>query len=198
MRKSLKLISVQPARVEPIEQTPIQSKIAAYVAEVAVDFGDAVKKDQPLIKLKAPELDAELVQKQALLEQAKAELVQAESSVKAADAAIATAKSKVTQSQAAIDRSQADVGLRESEHQRIEELATNGSVNRQLLDEAQQKLRAAEASSPKHRRRENPRRRRWCRLRQRQPVPLPTSPRPRPACASPRRTSPRWRRCDRI
>jgi len=66
--------------------------------------------------------------------------------VKGADAAIATAKSKVTQTQAAIDRSRADVGLRESEHQRIEELAASGSVNRQLLDEAQQKLRAAEAS----------------------------------------------------
>lgn len=146
VRKSLKLISAQPARVEPIEQTPIQSKISAYVAEVTVDFGDSVKKGQPLIKLQAPELDAELVQKQALLEQAKAEWAQAESGVKAADAAITTAKSKVTQTQAAIDRSRADVGLRESEHQRIEELATSGSVNRQLLDEAQQKLRAAEAS----------------------------------------------------
>jgi HlyD family secretion protein len=147
VRKSLKLVSVQPARVEPIEQTPIQSKIAAYVAEVVVDFGDAVKKDQPLIKLRAPELDAELAQKQALLEQSRAELAQAESGVKAAQAAIATAKSQVVQTTAAIERSQADVRLRESEHRRIEELANSGSVNRQLLDEAQQKLRAAEASA---------------------------------------------------
>ncbi|MCI0361074.1 MAG: efflux RND transporter periplasmic adaptor subunit [Planctomycetaceae bacterium] len=146
VRKSLKLISVQPARVEPIEQTPIQSKIAAYVAEVVVDFGDTVKKDQPLIKLRAPELDAELAQKQALLEQAKAELVQAESGATAAQAAIVTAKSQVVRSAAAIERSQADVRLRESEHQRIEELANSGSVNRQLLDEARQKLAAAEAS----------------------------------------------------
>src|SRR5262245_41110224 len=146
VRKSLKLVSVQPARVEPIEQTPIQSKIAAYVADVVVDFGDAVKKDQPLVKLRAPELDAELVQKQALLEQARAELVQAESGVKAAQAAIATAKSQVARSEAAIDRCQADVRLRESEHKRIDELAGSGSVNRQLLDEARQKLAAAQSS----------------------------------------------------
>jgi len=146
VRKSLKLVSVQPARVEPIEQTPIQSKIAAYVADVVVDFGDVVKKDQPLVKLRAPELDAELVQKQALHEQAQAELVQAESGAKAALAAIATAKSQVARSEAAIDRCQADVRLRESEHRRIEELANGGSVNRQLLDEARQKLAAAESS----------------------------------------------------
>lgn len=146
VRKSLKLISTQPARIEPIEQTPIQSKIAAYVAEVVADFGDVVKKDQPLVKLRAPELDAELVQKQALHEQAQAELVQAESGAKAALAAIATAKSQVARSEAAIDRCQADVRLRQSEHQRIEELANGGSVNRQLLDEARQKLAAAESS----------------------------------------------------
>src|SRR5262245_13121216 len=146
VRKSLKLVSVQPARVEPIEQTPIQSKIAAYVAEVVVDFGDVVKKDQPLVKLRAPELDAELVQKQALHEQAQAELVQAESGAKAALAAIATAKSQVARSDAAIDRCQADVQLRQSEHERIEQLANGGSVNRQLLDEARQKLAAAESS----------------------------------------------------
>jgi RND family efflux transporter MFP subunit len=146
VRKTLKLISAQPARVEPIEQTPIQSKIAAYVAEVAVDFGDEVKKDQPLVKLRAPELDAELVQKQALLEQAKAELAQAESAVKGAEAAVVTSKAKVAQTQAAIDRSRSDVVLRESEHERIKELAAGGSVNRQLFDEAQQKLAAAKAS----------------------------------------------------
>ncbi len=146
VRKPLQLVSIQPARVEPIEQTPIQSKISAYVAEVTVDFGDVVKKGQPLVKLHAPELDAELAQKQALLEQSRAELVQAESGVKAAEAAIVTAKSQVAQSEATIDRGQADVRLRESEHQRIEQLAENGSVNKQLLDEANQKLAAAEAS----------------------------------------------------
>ena len=146
VRKSLKLVTAQPARIEAIEQTPIRSKIAAYVAEVAVDIGDQVKKGQPLIKLAAPELDAELAQKQALLEQARAEHAQAESGVKAADAAIATAKSQVIQTLAAIDRCRADVRLRESEHQRIAELAASGSLNRQLLDEAQQKLRSAEAS----------------------------------------------------
>jgi HlyD family secretion protein len=146
VRKSLTLFTVQPARVEPIEQTPLQSKVAAYVAEVTADFGDRVEKDQPLVKLTAPELDAEVVQKKALLAQTRAELAQAESGVKAAQAAVATAEVRVKESQAVVDRSQADVRLRQLEFARAEQLAASGSLNQQLVDEAQQKLSAAEAS----------------------------------------------------
>lgn len=146
VRKSLTLFTVQPARVEPIEQTPLQSKMAAYVAEVTADFGDRVERDQPIVKLAAPELDAELAQKKALLAQTRAELAQAQSSVKAAQAAVATAEARVKESQAAVDRSQAEVRLRQLEFARAEQLATSGSLNQQLVDEAQQKLSASEAS----------------------------------------------------
>ncbi|HMC10460.1 MAG TPA: biotin/lipoyl-binding protein, partial [Pirellulaceae bacterium] len=78
VRKTLTLTTTQPARIEALEQTPIYSKLAAYVGEVLVDYGDKVKKDQPLLKLVAPELDADLAQKKALLEQARAQLLQAE------------------------------------------------------------------------------------------------------------------------
>src|SRR3954453_4194124 len=77
-RKTLTLTTTQPARIEALEQTPIHSKLAAYVGEVLVDYGDQVKKDQPLIKLVAPEIDAALAQKRALLEQSRANLLQAE------------------------------------------------------------------------------------------------------------------------
>jgi RND family efflux transporter MFP subunit len=145
-RKTLTLVTTQPGRVEAIEQTPIHSKLAAYVGEVLVDFGDRVKKGQPLIKLTAPEIDAEVKQKQALLEQAKAEAVQAESGAKAAEAAVTAVLSKVAQAEAVAVRAQADVDRWRSEYGRISQLAASGSVNRQLLDETQQKLAGAEAS----------------------------------------------------
>src|SRR5262249_37132433 len=72
-KKTLTLTTTQPAGMEALEQTPIHSKLAAYVAEVLVDYGDKVKKDQPLIQLSAPELDAQQAQKQAALEQARSE-----------------------------------------------------------------------------------------------------------------------------
>src|SRR5947207_156174 len=108
-RKTLTLTTTQPARIEALEQTPIHSKLAAYVGEVLVDFGDAVKKDQPLLKLVAPELDADVAQKKALLEQARAQLLQAEAGAKAADAAVVTAQSKVVQAEAGTDRAHTDI-----------------------------------------------------------------------------------------
>ena len=38
MRKTLTLTTTQPARIEAMEQTPIHSKLAAYVGEVLVDY----------------------------------------------------------------------------------------------------------------------------------------------------------------
>ncbi len=146
VRKSLTLISAQPARIEAIEQAPIHSRLAAYVGEVLVDFGDRVKKGQPLLKLVAPERDADLEQKRALVEQARAQLLQAEAGMKAVDAAVVTAQSKAIQVEAGIDRAQTDLVRWRSESSRMSLLASGGSVNRQLVDEAQQKLGAAEAA----------------------------------------------------
>ena len=145
-RKTLTLTTTQPARIEPLEQTPIHSKLAAYVGEVLVDYGDRVKAGQPLIKLTAPELYAELVQKKALLDQAAAEVAQAEAGKKAMEAAVESSQAQVAQAEAGTSRAQADIDRWKSEFTRIEQLAAGGSINRQLVDEAQQKYRAAEAA----------------------------------------------------
>jgi RND family efflux transporter MFP subunit len=146
VRKPLVLSTSQPARVEPIEQTPIQSKLAGYVGQVLVDFGDRVKKDQPLLILSAPEVDADLAQKKALLEQAKSELVQAEAGLAAAEADVLAALAGVKQTEARIEKTKADVDRWHLQCKRIEELAASGSVNRQLLEEAQQQCSASESA----------------------------------------------------
>lgn len=146
VRKSLTLMTAQPARMEAIEQAPIHSKLAAYVGEVLVDFGDKVQKDQLLLKLAAPEIDADVAQKEALLDQARAELLQAMAGAKAAESAVATATANATQSEAGSDRAKADAVRWRAEFTRLEQLASSGSINRQVVDETQQKLGAAEAS----------------------------------------------------
>jgi HlyD family secretion protein len=145
-RKSLQLFSTQPARLEAIESTPIHSKLAGYVSQVLVDIGDVVEKDKPLVKLSAPELAAEHQQKLALLDQAKAGEVQAQAAVRAAQAGLKTSEAKVSEAKAAIARTDADVTRWQSESARVEELAASGAVNKQLVDEAKQKLAAAQAA----------------------------------------------------
>jgi RND family efflux transporter MFP subunit len=145
-RKSLSFVTTEPARIEAIEQTPIHSKLAAYVGEVLVDYGDEVKKDQQLVKLVAPELDAEAAQKNALLGQAKAELIQARSGLKAAQAAVVTAKSQVVQATARIEKTEADVRFWKLRCQRFSDLAAGGSLNKQLVEETEQSCSAAQSA----------------------------------------------------
>lgn len=145
-RKTLTLTTTQPARIEALEQAPIYSKIAAYVGAVLADYGDEVKRGQTLIKLVAPELDAALAQKKALLEKARAGLVQAEAGLRAAESAVITAQSRIAQAEAGIDRANTDIVRWRSENSRIGQLVTSGSVNRQIADETQQKLGAADAA----------------------------------------------------
>jgi RND family efflux transporter MFP subunit len=146
VRKTLKLVSNQPARLEAIEQAPLYSRLAGYVAEVHVDYGDRVEAGQPLVRLEIPEMDAELLQKQALIDQALAEIEQAQSGVRAAQAAVASAEAQVVQAKTGVARTDADVRRWQSEFARYEKLAAGGSVNQQLVDETRQKLNAAESS----------------------------------------------------
>jgi multidrug resistance efflux pump len=104
VRKTLTFISTQPARIEAIEQTPIHSKLPGYVAEVLVDFGDHVTAGQPLVKLSVPEMEVDVVQKQALIDQAAAEVAQADAGKQAAESAVKTAESQVVQAEAVIAR----------------------------------------------------------------------------------------------
>jgi HlyD family secretion protein len=147
VQKTLTLTTTQPARLEALESTPIHAKVAAYVDKVLVDYGDPVKQNQPLVQLAAPEMEAELTQKKALLTQAQAEKEQAAAAEVAAQATVTVATAKVAQVEAGLQRSEADLARWQSEYDRMKSLAANGSINRQLVDEAQQKFSAAESAT---------------------------------------------------
>jgi HlyD family secretion protein len=146
VRKTLVLTSSQPARIAAIEQAPLRSKLAGYVEKVLVDYGDKVEAGQPLIKLSVPELEIELVQKQALIDQAQSEVVQAEAAKRAAESAVLAAQSKIKEAEARLTRTEADVERWHLQCKRFKELAESGSVNKQLVEEAEQNCQAAEAA----------------------------------------------------
>jgi HlyD family secretion protein len=145
-RKNLQLFSAQPARLVPLEQTPIHARISGYVGNVHVDVGDKVEAGGKLVTLDVPELAVEVAQKKALLEQSAAETKQAESAKIAAQAQLATAQALIRQAEAGVARSAADIARWQSEYSRLEQLANSGSLNRQIVDETRQKLAAAEAA----------------------------------------------------
>ncbi len=144
--KSLLWYSNQPARLVPIEQTPIYSRLSGYVGRIEVDIGDQVSAGATLLTLEMPELKAELQQKKASAEQSRAITVQAAASVDLAKAAVVAAEARVREAEAGTARAVADVRRWTVEMQRWQELANQGAVNRQVLDETQQKLDSAKAS----------------------------------------------------
>lgn len=145
-RRALALSTTQPGRIEAFEQTPLFAKVAGYVEEVKVDIGDAVAKDDVLVRIAVPELVDELHEKEALVAQAQAEVQQAESQITASRAAAETAQSRIAEVDAGLIRAKADVERWKSEHDRIKELATKGSISRKLEEETLNALRAAEAA----------------------------------------------------
>jgi RND family efflux transporter MFP subunit len=145
-RRTLTLVTTQPGRIEAFERTPLFAKLAGYVEEVKVDIGDAVEKDDVLVRIAVPELVDELHEKEALVAQAQAEVRQSESAVAASRAAAETAQARIAEVDAGLIRAKADVERWKSEHDRMKELAAKGSITRKLEEETLNALRAAEAA----------------------------------------------------
>lgn len=145
-KKTLQLLTEQPARVEPFEETPIVAKLAGYIESIAVDIGDRVKKDQPLIHLRAPEYKDQIIQKQGLVSQAEATIKQAEAAVVAAEAAANSSKANIAEAEARISKAEAEFNRWDSESKRIQGLADSGTVTNKLAEETLSQYRSAAAS----------------------------------------------------
>jgi len=142
-----------PAHVEPYERAEIFAKASGFVAVVHVDIGDEVRKGELLAELSIPEMKQELLQKQALVEQARAAIRQAEAGVTsaqakvvAARASVASAESQVAAATAQLEKHKADIAFAQSELSRITSLVNSRAVNAALQDEKEQQLRAAKAA----------------------------------------------------
>ncbi|WP_165231604.1 efflux RND transporter periplasmic adaptor subunit [Aquisphaera insulae] len=145
-RATVRRTTEEPGQIEAAETTPIYAKLGGYVESVAADIGDKVKKGQVLAVLRVPETEADLKQKRAMIEQAESEKRQDEASVDVAQAGVASAEAKVAEIQAGIRRADADFARWRAEFARIEQLFRERAQTGSLLDETENKLKAAEAT----------------------------------------------------
>jgi HlyD family secretion protein len=145
-RATVRRTTEEPGQIQAFETTPLYAKLAGYVDRVAVNIGARVKKGQVLAELRVPEIEADLKQKRAMIEQARAERKQDEAMVEVAQAGVISAEAKVAESRAGIRRSEADSSRWRSEFARIEQLFRERAQTGSLLDETRNKLTAAEAA----------------------------------------------------
>jgi RND family efflux transporter MFP subunit len=136
----------EPGQLVAFETTPIHAKIAGYVRSVNTHIGYEIKKGQVLAELYVPELEAEVKQKSAAVEQALAKKAQAEAAVKVARAAVTSSEAKLTEVQAGVKRVEADLTRWQQEYRRIEQLFNERAQTGTLLDETRSKLRSSESS----------------------------------------------------
>ena len=135
-----------PGSVEGIETVALYSKVEGFLRAVAVDIGDPVKKGQMLAELDIPEMDSELVQKKAVVDQSNADLAQSRAAKRQVDATLKVAEAKRSEAHSKLSEAQATIDLRETEHGRIEELVKNGSITGDRVDEARYQLKAAKSA----------------------------------------------------
>ncbi|HEX4129331.1 MAG TPA: efflux RND transporter periplasmic adaptor subunit [Pirellulales bacterium] len=146
-KRTLRLVTSQPARIEAMEETPVVARVPGYVEQVLVDIGDRVSKDQILAKIAVPELRDDRDQKQALVVQADAELKQANVAVIGAKAAAQTAQTRVALAEAGVVRAKGSFERWTSKYDRIKKLAATDAVDALLVDETLNELRAAEGAN---------------------------------------------------
>ena len=137
--------STQPGTLHAFESANLYAKLSGYLKVLNVDIGDRVKEGDLLAEIDDPEAGMAVEHATASLEQARAQ-------VKQAEARLATAKADVKSAEADREKAKADVleftsrrTYRQSELNRIIELARTRSVERKLEDEERERYESAVA-----------------------------------------------------
>jgi|SRR5579871_738815 len=73
---------VLPGNIQPVTEAPVLARANGYLRKRYADIGDHVKEGQVLAEIEAPELDQQILQAQATLQQAQSAVEQAEASLK--------------------------------------------------------------------------------------------------------------------
>jgi RND family efflux transporter MFP subunit len=145
-RQMFRLSTTQPGRIEAYEEAPLYSKISGYVKTVMVDIGDQVKKGDVLARLYVPEMEKDVLEKHAKVDQAVSEVEQAARQIEVAEKTATVAKAAVAEAEASIKRAQGTYNYWKSSYLRTQGLVKAGSVSETLLDEAVQQFTSADAA----------------------------------------------------
>jgi RND family efflux transporter MFP subunit len=128
-KKDVRRLIERPGyNIEAYERTGLYAKVAGYVLKWNVDMGDSVYKDEILAELYIPEMEVELKQKEAAVQQASSEIKQAE---------------------AAVLRAQAELRRARSQYERLARAGRNGVLDQEQVDETRLGFEGAQAALAK-------------------------------------------------
>jgi RND family efflux transporter MFP subunit len=129
-----------PGNTEPINVAHIYARASGYVRERRVDIGTRVKSGQVLAVIESPEVDQQLAQARATLEQARAAEAQAQSN-------LVQARAGVNQASANIVQARANEEIAATTNDRWTRLVGRGVLPKQAGDERRTTLAARAAET---------------------------------------------------
>ncbi len=139
----LERTTTQPGSVQAYERARIYAAVSGYLKMQAVDIGDRVTKGQLLAKIDVPELEKQVKQYKAGLQQARAKVRQMEARVATARADLLAKKAKIKQADANIKSASAWLRFRKKQYERMASLLKLDSIDGRLVDEHQERYEAA-------------------------------------------------------
>src|SRR5262249_33520586 len=137
----------------------VGSKVGGRVSRVLIHEGDRVEPDQVLVEFDSSELEGQLLQAQGRVEAAKANLdkmlrgsrpediAEADAAVRGSGDEPGFRQAELAQARAELIRARADEANAEREFNRATQLAKDGIVAQQVLDNAGDRYRAAKAQA---------------------------------------------------
>jgi len=146
------VVELPGASVHGYESTQIFAKLGGYIAELGVvdehpvDIGARVAEGQMLAVLDIPEMQDELTEKRAAINQAQSEVAQAEAAIAEAEAEKLQREAEFDQVEARREEKQAMVRLSKTKRERVSTLAKGGTIGQEALDETRFSLEAAQAA----------------------------------------------------
>lgn len=114
-----------PGETRPFDTAKIYARATGYISERLVDFGTRVRKGDLMLKISAPQTDAQYDQAKAQLGQLEAQLLQ---------------------SRADVDKAKANLALAKITSSRISQLAGHGYATQQNADNDSTTVQGAQAS----------------------------------------------------
>ncbi|WP_026732604.1 efflux RND transporter periplasmic adaptor subunit [Fischerella sp. PCC 9605] len=150
-------------KVVPVQSVNISPKQPGVVSQLKVEQGDRVNQGQIIAVMDSADVNAQILQNQANLEQAKAQLAEAQAGsrpqeIAQARARLAQAQAQLTQAragnrsqeiqeaQAQVEEAKAQVNLTQSRVTRYQELARQGAISQDQLDQYISEDRRAKAT----------------------------------------------------
>ena len=116
---------VLPGNIQAVTETPVLARSSGYIRKRHVDIGDRVTPGEVLVEIEAPELQQQ---------------------IKQATAAIEQSQSSVQQAEAALQQGRANLGLAQVTKERWNKLLAKGAVSRQDSDTYDAQFAAQQAN----------------------------------------------------